>query len=101
MNYSPDKLAVTAKPLDKYGGKYWVLVKLLFGGSEWIPSFHDLFRIVQAICFCEDLKYPQGRGRKMVSDFLRDCCEPRASWEELKVKYQIPTRKKADNDAKS
>lgn len=86
------KLSVWAKPFDKYGGKYWVLVKFLYGRTSWIPAFHDLFRIVQAICFCEDLKYPQGQGRKMVADFLRDCCEPGALWEDLQAKYQIPAR---------
>ena len=77
----------------QYGGKRWVWVKLWDNDAcTWIPSFEDLFRIIQAVCHCEDEKYPRGEGRGMVRRILHDCCESDASWELLKQKYQIPTR---------
>lgn len=93
---SEHKMDVKAKPFDKYGGKHWVLVSFNGSGAEWIPSFEDLFRIIQAICFCEDEKYPNGRGRFMVRDFMHDACEQLKPgerladrWEELRDKYQL------------
>jgi hypothetical protein len=72
---SKDKLAVTVKKMPEYGGKLWAYVDFYHRDNSWIPSFEDLFRIVQALCYCEDNKYPNGRGRFMVRDFLKDCCE--------------------------
>lgn len=85
-----EKFAVLVKFLAKYN-KRWVEVKV-WGKTTWIPSFHDLFRVIRAICYCEDLKYPKGEGRKMVARFLQDCCDPLAEWEELKKSYEIPDR---------
>jgi hypothetical protein len=89
---SEDKLAVIMEPFDAYGGKMWVRVKLLQNDNCFIPSFEDLFRIITAICECEDLKYPGGRGRFMVRDFLKACCEERADWETIRRRYAIPSR---------
>lgn len=90
-NYgSREKLDVTVK--QSPWNKPWVEVQLLKGrgGSFW-PSFEDLFRIVQGICECEDTKYPGGRGRDMVADFLQDACyEP--DFEVLRDRYGIPAR---------
>jgi len=90
---SKDKMEVTAKPFGKYG-KHWVKVTL--HSVEWVPSFEDLFRIIHAICYCEDLKYPNGQGRFMVRDFLKDCCELlrpgetlEARWKTLYEKYKL------------
>lgn len=94
---STDKMAVIAKPFDKYGGKRWI--KVIFQRLEWVPSFEDMYRLVQAICFCEDLKYPNGKGRFMVRDFLKDCCEElrpgqkaEERWKELFAKYALIDR---------
>lgn len=71
-------------------GKRWVKVELKNGGVL-IPSFEDLFRIIQAVCFCEDEKYPTGEGRAMVAKFLQDCTSA-ADFNQLALKYKIPTR---------
>jgi len=99
---SNNKIAVSAKPFDKYGGKHWVLVKF-HNGTEWVPSFEDLYRIIRAICHCEDEKYPppNGRGRFYVRDFLKACCEemppecePEQYWERLREQYRFIDRTK-------
>lgn len=94
---SRDKMKVAAKPFDKYGGKHWV--KVDFKTTSWVPSFEDLFRIIQAICHCEDEKYPNGKGRQMVREFLWDACETPGDghslnelWMGLKAEYKIPNR---------
>jgi hypothetical protein len=92
---SEDKLDVTVKPMPEFGGKFWVHVKHRNTGFAFIPSFGDLYRIIQAICVCEDFKYPNlpnRRGRDMVQDFLWDSCEPGMSYEELAKKYKLPLR---------
>jgi len=85
------KMKVVAKKMPDYDGKRWVWVDFR-GRTEWIPSFEDLFRVVQAICYCEDEKYPQGEGRGMVRRFLIDSCGLGMDWPELKAKYNIPER---------
>ena len=89
---SKDKLEVILKPMPEFGGKTWVLVKHKKTGFSFIPSFEDIYRIVQGICECEDEKYPNGQGREMVQDFLWDACEPDAFFELLALKYKIPLR---------
>ena len=97
---SKDKLAVTAKKMPDYDDKLWVFVELLNGKTDWVPSFEDLYRVIQAICFCEDRKYPKGQGRYMVRDFLNECCQPLKEgqtlderWAELCYEYAIPVRR--------
>ena len=87
---SEDKLDVVVKEMEQFGGKKWVLVKHKKNGFGFIPSFEDLYRIIKAICFCEDDKYPSGEGRKMVERFLIDCCDPDYNFELLQLKYKIP-----------
>lgn len=96
---SKDKLDIEVQRMPKYDNKLWTIVRLRNDDGEWIPSFEDLFRIVQAICHCEDEKYPNGKGRFMVRDLLRDCCEMlhpdqtmEGRWQELAQKYDIPIR---------
>jgi hypothetical protein len=88
---SEDKLSVTKQVMPQFGGKTWVLVRHK-NGFAFIPSFGDLYRIVRAICECEDEKYPNGRGRDMVQDFLWDACNPDNSYDLLALKYKIPLR---------
>jgi hypothetical protein len=86
-------MKVVAKTLDQYDGKLWVIVTFNGTRTEWVPSFEDLFRIVQAICHCEDEKYPPpAKGRSMVKELLIDCCEKGIEWETLREKYKIPSR---------
>lgn len=89
MNDSRLRVVVDANDYQKK----WVKV-FVWGKTKWIPSFQDLYRIISAICFCEDEKYPNGEGRGMVVRFLMDCCNPAMSWEVIKAKYQLPDREK-------
>lgn len=92
---SEEKMAVVARPFGQYGGKHWVLVR--FNNREWVPSFHDLFRIIQAICYCEDEKYPPpARGRRMVTEFLVACTEEGAEWEQVRERFGIPDRERKE-----
>ena len=90
------KLSNSKKKMDVTVGygkgfdKKWAKV-FLKHSRTFYPSFEDLYRIVQAICFCEDEKYPNGKGREMVKEFLIDAVdEPR--YDVLRQKYQIPER---------
>lgn len=75
--------------IDDKMGKDWVRVTLK-NSRSFYPSFQDLYRIIQAISICEDKKYPNGRGRAMVADFLRDATY--RNWSYCQNKYQIPNR---------
>lgn len=84
--------------MPQFGNKLWVWVRMK-KSRKWIPSFEDVFRIVRAICECEDEKYPNGKGSEMVAEFLVDCCKHHPSevsdemvWRWLVLKYQIPER---------
>ena len=90
---SIDKLDVIIEPM-KFGNteKVWVRVRHKKTGFQFVPSFEDIFRIVQALCECEGKKYPDGKGRDMVQDFLWDACEPDSLFELLALKYRIPLR---------
>jgi len=72
--------------------KTWVRIRHKKSGFQFVPSFEDLYRIIRAICECEDKKYPDGKGRDMVQDFLWDACEPDVNFELLALKYKIPLR---------
>ena len=69
-------------------GKRWAKVEMQYS-RDWFPSFADLWRMIQAISHCEDLKYPNGKGRKMVEEFVRDAVY-HGNFEDLERKYQIP-----------
>lgn len=90
MSNSYDKMDVIVKVMPDWDNKKWVVVTLK-KSKRFIPSFEDVYRIVKAICYCEDLKYPNGKGARMVSEFLVDVCNG-LDFEELKEKYQIPNR---------
>lgn len=94
MSYKEKGFDVWARRMPQFSNKLWVFVRFWGNGNHasWVPSFEDLFRIIQAICHCEDMKYPQGEGRGMVRRFLHDCCEKDADWEKLRTKYKIPER---------
>lgn len=73
----------------KYG-KRWALVSLKRGNS-FLPSFEDLHRIIQAISYCEDEKYPSGKGRAMVAEFLNAAVYER-DFDKLAASFRIPIR---------
>ena len=79
--------------VDSPWGKRWVKVTLLYS-KEFYPSFEDLHRIIRAICYCEDEKYPDGKGRQMVAEFMVDACQE-SNFEKLAEKYHIPIRRGA------
>ena len=89
MSNSTDKMNVEIVPMPG-ADKPWVKVTLKQYRS-FFPSFEDLFRIIQAIGFCENEKYPDGQGEQMVADFLQDAVYEH-DWEELARKYNIPIR---------
>lgn len=75
----------------KDDGSDWVTVDF-FDGRSWVPSFRDLFRIVEPIATIETEKYPPPqRGGKLVGAFLYDVCAG-MPWPELELKYKIPER---------
>ena len=87
------KKRMVIKKVDR-GGKEWIEVK--FTTSDvWMPSFIDLARILFAIGWCEDRKYPHGKGRDMVTEFVIDRMGSKAkkidgmSLEELVIKYDL------------
>jgi hypothetical protein len=99
-NDSTRKLAIVSYTKDD--GSQWIEVLLLKFAKpgelvpRFVPSFHDLFRIVRGICACEDAKYPppQYQGRYKVLDFLRDAILARSddAFDALAQKYKIPER---------
>jgi len=94
---SQKKMAITATtnlPFQKgayKNGKRWVRVKFHSSGQEWIPSFEDLHRVIQAISHCEQEKYPNGQGRDMVAQFLYECVY-NPDFSVLARAYNIPYR---------
>jgi len=91
---SEDKLEIIIKEMPRFGNKKWVRVRHKQTGFTFIPSFEDLFRIIQAICECEDKKYPSPteEGREMVRRFLWDACDEGITFEQLMSNYKIPLR---------
>lgn len=74
--------------------KRWAVVEFAKTGQRWIPSFEDLHRIVQAIAFCEDERYPPEKGyegRGLVARFLRDAVYE-GDYSRLAEKYKLPIR---------
>ena len=92
MSNSKDKMDVfvTRRWRGQSSDKLWVICENK-RSRRWVPSFEDLWRINQAICFCEDMKYPNGAGRNMVSSFLVDSTRIN-SFTLLRDKYKIPER---------
>ena len=92
MSHSRQKMRVvkTRHTPAEWNGKSWARVDLLKSRTFW-PSFEDLHRIIQAICECEDEKYPNGKGRQLVAEFLVSACWVR-EWDTLAKQYKIPNR---------
>lgn len=50
----------------------WVEVEFE-NGTQWLPSFVSLGGIVNRIGYCEDIKYPHGKGGEFAKQFLVNC----------------------------
>ena len=94
MNVSNSKDKMDVRVTRQWRGnaddKQWVICEMR-RSRRWVPSFEDLYRINQAICYCEDIKYPNGSGRNMVTSFLVDSTRIN-SFTVLREKYRIPNR---------
>lgn len=93
MSNSDNKMSVVVTNKTPWG-KRWAVVEFSQTGQRWIPSFEDLYRIVRAIAFCEDEKYPpeQGfEGRGYVARFLHDSVYE-ADYDRIAEKYKLPIR---------
>ena len=90
MSNSKRKMDVVVKQVF---GKLWAVVTFKKTGGKWVPSFEDLHRVIQAICYCEDIKYPPPRykGREFVAEFLVDAAHER-DFSTLAKKYKLPIR---------
>ena len=80
----------------KDDGSKWMRVELLKYGARrptLVPSFLDLWRIIQAIAECEDESYPPPRykGRGRLAEFLHDAVHEK-DFRVLAQRYQIPER---------
>ena len=91
MSNSTDKMSVVVKATKWNNGKSWVYVTLK-NSQSFYPSFEDLHRIIQAICYCEDEKYPPpAEGKGMIARFLKDAVFEK-DYKVLAEKYNIPER---------
>jgi len=79
-------MRVTVK---KVNGRNGVLIEAPLLDEVFLSS-EDLYRIVDAVCWCANEKYPNGEGIKMMKEFLNDCCDE-VPFELLKKKYKIPS----------
>ncbi|HMN10864.1 MAG TPA: ParB/RepB/Spo0J family partition protein [Bellilinea sp.] len=100
--------------LRKMYGKLWVAVRFIQKDVECpecghtftppielVPSFEDQMRMLWAVGYCEDLKYPHGKGRHMITELVQRLMEydptpePGAwdrVWLELCEEFGIPVR---------
>lgn len=109
---SSDKIDVRIKVIEKYG-KPWVFVspkykaipcpkcRHRFIPTEWelVPSFEDNMRMLYAYGYCEDKKYPNGKGRHMITELVVALMESEPEpgkwdeiWVELCQRFNIPIR---------
>ena len=91
ISNSYEKMSVVVKPTPWENGKRWVFVKLHHSNS-FFPSFEDLHRIIQALAFCEDEKYPDGKGRELLAEFLKESVFEK-DYSKIAEKYKIPVRR--------
>lgn len=91
---SNKKIRVNVTRMPEYDNKLWVQVSFLqHTNGLWIPSLEDLCRILRAIAYCEDIKYPppKHRGRYMLIDFLKAAItNPEAPYKELANEFMVP-----------
>lgn len=96
MSESTEKMSIeiTDDTPSEWGGKKWA--RATMRSKVWYPSFEDLFRLVEAVAICEDMKYPAGSGRGMVFAFLRRMGEQgyRPDYDSLAAEFKIPTRQR-------
>ena len=76
--------------------KEWLWVKPLTADAEFIPSFEDWYRMLQALRHCETRKYAwlamQGRDPvDMIKAFFKQALEG-VPFEQLRRDFKIPKR---------
>ena len=102
---SRDKLSVRPRPMY---GKEWLYVEIKEGTQGYddrafVPSFEDHFRIICGYAYCELKKYPNIDPIPMLQRFFTDATDVagrvsrreidyETAWEQLRVKYKIPSR---------
>lgn len=74
-SYKPKKIEITQE-----NGKSWASIEFEIEDKNgnlininWMPSFVDIGDIVSKIGYCEDKKYPYGKGYKYFLEFLLKC----------------------------
>jgi len=72
-----------------YGEKTWVQV-IFDNGLIWVPAFDELGKVVNLIGKCEDEKYPSGKGKDLVKEFLEDVIYYDSTYEQFCQKHNIP-----------
>ena len=77
-------------------GDLWVEITFM-KSRVWRPALEELDAIIRAIGSCEDLKYPNGKGRFYLLDFLQEALWNETPFEVLQNKYQIPVRSNNDH----
>jgi len=78
--------------VEPIGDKQWV--KVIFEGHQtWIPKIQDVVEIIRGICHCEDIKYPDGKGGRMLLELLLELYDHGVlqdpSWPELESMYEL------------
>ena len=82
-----------------YGEKTWVQVTF-DNGVIWVPSFNELGKVINLIGKCEDEKYPSGKGKDMVIEFLQEVIYYDTTYEEFCPKWNMITNKREEKTRK-
>lgn len=84
-----DKIEIT---IDASAGLAAV-VDITDGSNRWVPSFKDLFHIIQAIAYCEREKYHYlADPLDMPRRFFQRCLDDGVTWEQLRQEFKLPDR---------
>lgn len=68
-------------------GNFWVKVKFT-NNTIWTPGFIELGKIINGICQCEDIKYPNGKGREMPKRFIKKCTQKEIGMDNIPQIYK-------------
>jgi len=85
-------IRIVSVDVEPIGDKQWV--KVTFEGYQiWIPKMQDLGEIIRGICYCEDIKYPNGKGGRMLLELFLEVYDHGVlqdlSWPELENMYEL------------
>ncbi len=88
--YVTDKIAVRMHQKGT-GSNLWVDVTML-RSRVWVPKLLELAMILRGIAWCEDRRYPTGKGRDLLLELLWDALMTSVDPETLRKEYKIPDR---------